>query len=203
MKKREIWHVSRTTWKNTGEYHDLHLKTDTLLLADVFENFRETCLAHYGLDPAHYYRSTGLSWDALLKMTGVELELLTDYDKYLFFQNGMPGGIRMLSKRYEKANNPMVNDYDPDKPNSWILYLDSLACKLLKIHHTVWTHHHQKQTAPLSSHELSNMFYYQVHHIFFHLRSDHQRSHFELADNRTCTLLRRIVGYWGCSQFQA
>ena len=118
----------RTTKK--GLRHIRHLKTDTLLLADVFENFQETCLAHYGLDSGHYYTNPGLSWDVLLKMTGVELELLTDYDKYLFFENGVRGETGMVSKRYAKANKPMVNDYHPDNPNSWILYLDSLVCKL-------------------------------------------------------------------------
>ena len=111
--------------KNMGDYHDLYLKTDTLLLADVFETFRDTCLAHYGLDPAHYYTSPGLSWDALLKTTGVELELLTDYDKHLFFERGIRGGISMVSKRHATANNPMVEGHDSSKPNSWILYLDA------------------------------------------------------------------------------
>ena len=53
--------------------------------------FRKTCLRQYGLDPAHYYTSPGLSWDALLKKTGVELELLTDYDQHLFIEKGMRG----------------------------------------------------------------------------------------------------------------
>ena len=105
--------------KNMGNYHDLYLKTDT----DVFENFRVTCLTHYGPEPAHYYTSPGLSWDTLLKMTGVELELLTDYEKYLFFEKEIRGGICMVSKGY--ANNPMVSTYDSEKPNSWILYLDA------------------------------------------------------------------------------
>ena len=69
--------------RDLGDYHDLYLRTDVLLLADVFETFRKTCLSQYGLDPAHYYTSPGLSWDALLKKTGIELELLTDYDMHL------------------------------------------------------------------------------------------------------------------------
>ena len=79
----------------------------------------------YGLDPAHYYTSPGLSWDALLKKTGVELELLTDYDQQLFIEKGMRGGISMVSKRHAKANNPLVDGYDPVKPSSHILYLDA------------------------------------------------------------------------------
>ena len=77
------------------------------------------------LDPVHYYTSPGLSWDALLKKTGVELELLTDYDQHLFVEKGMRGGISMVSKRHAKANNPLVDGYDPEKPSSHILYLDA------------------------------------------------------------------------------
>ncbi|KAK3794857.1 hypothetical protein RRG08_001008 [Elysia crispata] len=108
-----------------GNYTDLYCRTDVLLLADVFENFRKTSQKQYRLDPAHYYTSPGLSWDALLKKTGVELELLTDYDQHLFIEKGMRGGISMVSKRHARANNPAVEGYDPEKPNSHILYLDA------------------------------------------------------------------------------
>ena len=108
-----------------GEYSNLYCRTDVLLPADVFEMFRKTCLRQYGLDPAHYYTSPGLSWDALLKKTGVELELLTDYDQHLFIEKGMRGGISMASKRYAKPNNPLVEGYDPEKPNIHISYLDA------------------------------------------------------------------------------
>ena len=74
--------------KNLGDFHDKYLETDVLLLADVFENFRKTCLNNYKLDPAHYYTSPGLSWDALLKYTGINLELLTDVNKHLFVERG-------------------------------------------------------------------------------------------------------------------
>ena len=93
--------------KTLGDYHDLYVKTDVALLADVFENFRNLCQEQYGLDPAYYYTSLGLSWDALLKKTGVELELLTDYEMHLFVERGMRGGISMVSKRCAKANNPL------------------------------------------------------------------------------------------------
>ena len=108
-----------------GDYSGLYCRTDVLLLADVFETFRKTCLRQYGLDPAHYYTSPGLSWDALLKKTGVGLELLTDYDQHLFIEKGLRGGIAMVSKRHAKANNPLVEGYDPKKPSSHILYLDA------------------------------------------------------------------------------
>ena len=80
-------------------------------------------MQQYGLDPEHYYTSPGLSWDALLKKTGAELELLTDYDQHLFTEKGMRGGISMVSKHYARANNARVEGYDPQKPNSHILYL--------------------------------------------------------------------------------
>ena len=111
--------------KTLGDYHDLYVKTDVALLADVFENFRKLCLQQYGLDPAHYFTSPGLSWDALLKKTGVELELLTDYEMHMFVERGIRGGISMVSKRHAKANNPLVSDYDESKPNSYIMYLDA------------------------------------------------------------------------------
>ena len=93
--------------------------TDAALLADVFENFRKLCHYRHGLDPAHNYTTPGLSWDALLKKTGVELELLTDYEKHLFIERGMRGGISIMStKRYARANNPSVEGYDPSKPKN-------------------------------------------------------------------------------------
>ena len=111
--------------KALGDYHDLYVKTDVALLADVFENFRNLCQEQYGLDPAHYYTSPGLSWDALLKKTGVELELFTDLEMHLLVERGMWGGISMVSKRYAKANNPLVPDYDPSKSKKYIMYLDA------------------------------------------------------------------------------
>ena len=126
----EDYEHAKKVWKMFGcqtlaDYHDLYLRTDTLLLADVFENFRSMCYKQYGLDPAHYYTSPGLSWDALLKKSKVKLELLTDYDMYLFVEKGLRGGISMSSKRYCKANNPMVSNFDPEKPTDYITYLDA------------------------------------------------------------------------------
>jgi len=108
-----------------GDYHDVYLTTDVLLLADVFENFRKVCQGKYGLDPAHYYSAPGLSWDALLKKTGVELELLTDLDMHLFIERGMRGGISMVGKRHAKANNPLAEGYNPEEPTNYITYLDA------------------------------------------------------------------------------
>ena len=107
-----------------GDYHDHYLKKDVLLSADVFEKFIATCLKFYGLDPCHYFSSPGLSWDAMLKMTGVKLEKISDIDKYLFIEKGLRGGISYIAKRYAKANNKYTNDYDPKKPSTFITYLD-------------------------------------------------------------------------------
>ena len=83
------------------------------------------CQEKYGLDPAHYYTAPGLSWDALLKKTGVELELLTDLDMHLFIERGMRGGISMVGKRHAKANNPQVEGYNPAEATNYITYLDA------------------------------------------------------------------------------
>jgi len=91
----------------------------------VLENFRRVCQGKYGLDPVHYYSAPGLSWDALLKKTGVKLELLTDLDMHLFIERGMRGGISMVGKRYAKANNPLVEGYNPAEPTNYITYLDA------------------------------------------------------------------------------
>jgi hypothetical protein len=107
-----------------GDYHDLYLKSDVLLLADVFENFRNVCLKAYNLDPCHFYTSPGLAWQACLKMTEVELELLTDPDMYLFVEEGLRGGISVISNRFSRTNNPYVPDYDPDQETSYVMYLD-------------------------------------------------------------------------------
>ena len=111
--------------KTIKDYHDLYLKSDVLLLADVFENFRSTCLKHYKLDPAHYYTSPGLAWDACLKTTGQKLQLLHDYDMLMMFERGIRGGITHISKRYAVANNKYMKNYNPEKKSSFIQYLDA------------------------------------------------------------------------------
>ena len=110
--------------KNMGDYHDHYLKKDVLLLTDVFEKFIKTCLKYYELDPCHYFTSPRLSWDAILKMTGVKLVKISDIDKYLFIEKGSRGGSSYIAKRYAKANNKYMNDYDPEKPSTVITYLD-------------------------------------------------------------------------------
>lgn len=111
--------------KTLGEYSDLYMKTDILLLADVFEHFRRTCYNIYKLDPAHYYTAPGLSFDAMLKYTQVKIELFTDVDMLLFIERGIRGGISQCSKRYSKANNKYMKDYDPNKESIYLMYLDA------------------------------------------------------------------------------
>ena len=118
---QEVWNAFKI--RNLGEYHDLYLKTDVLLLADVFQNFRESCLNYYKLDPCHYMTSPGLSWDAMLKMTKISLELISDIDMQLFIEKGLRGGISYIAHRHAKANKYM-QDYNGEE-NSYSMYLDA------------------------------------------------------------------------------
>ena len=110
---------------NLGDYHDLYVQSDTLLLADVFENFRVMCLKEYELDPAHFVSPPGLVWQACLKKTNIELELLTDYDMLLMVEKGIRGGICHSIHRYAKANNKYMQNYNNNKESSYIQYLDA------------------------------------------------------------------------------
>ena len=121
---------AQTVWnefklETMGEYHDLYLKTDIILLADIFENFRRTCLEYYKLDPAHYFTSPGLAWDSMLKMTDIKLELMTDIDMFQFIEKGMRGGISYIANRYGKANNKYMKEYNEKEPSKYIMYLDA------------------------------------------------------------------------------
>jgi hypothetical protein len=126
--------TAQNAWNTFGmktmrDYHDLYLKTDVLLLADVMENFRKVCRANYGLDPLWYYTAPGLAWDACLKLTGVELELISDPNMYLLIERGIRGGIRggisTITKRHAIANNKYMTNYDPKKESKYLPYLDA------------------------------------------------------------------------------
>ena len=106
------------------DFHDHYLKKDVLFLADVFEKFISTNLKYNGLDPCHYFSAPGLSWDAMLKRTKIELEKINDPDKYMFFEQGMRGGVSYINKRYSKANDKYCPDCDTTIPEKYILYLD-------------------------------------------------------------------------------
>ena len=111
--------------KNLGDYHDLYVKSDTLLLADVFENSRNMCIKVYELEPAHFLSAPGLAWEACLKKTEVKLELLTDADLLLMVEKGIKGGICHTIHRYAKANNKYMKNYDENKEPSFLEYLDA------------------------------------------------------------------------------
>ena len=110
---------------NLGDYHDLYVKSDTLLIADVFENFRDMCIKVYELDPAHFVSLPGLAWQACLNKTNMELELLTDYDMLLMVEEGIRGGICHSVHRYAKANNKYMKNYNNNKETPYIQYLDA------------------------------------------------------------------------------
>ena len=108
-----------------GQYHDLHLKSDVLLLADVFQNFRKTCLTYYGVDPCHYITSPGFAWDAMLKMTKINLDLISDIEMQLFIEKGMRGGISYIAHRHAKANNKYMKNCNEKEESTYIMYLDA------------------------------------------------------------------------------
>ena len=120
---KEVWNTFMI--RTLGDYHDLYLVSDVLLLTDVFENFRKTCMQYYKLDPCHYFTSPGLSWDAMLKMTNIKLELMTDIDMFQFIEKGMRGGVSYIANRYGNANNKYMKEYDEKAPSKYIMYLDA------------------------------------------------------------------------------
>ena len=99
--------------------------SDILFLADVFENFRKTCLQYCKLDPCHYFTIPGLSWDAILKMTNIQLELMTDIDMFQFIEKGLRGGISYIANRYGQDNNKYMTNYDEKAPSKYIIYPDA------------------------------------------------------------------------------
>ena len=144
--------------KTFKEYLELYNITDVLLLADVFENFRDICLKNYGLDPVYYYTAPGLAWDACLKITGINLELLSDVDKLLMIEKGIRGGISIISNRYGKANNKYMKDFNIKKPSKYLMYLDAnnlygwAMSQKLPVHSFKW----------MSNKEIENIFNNQI-----------------------------------------
>ena len=106
----------------------MYVQSDTLLLADVFENFRDKCIEIYELDPAHFLLAPGLAWQAWLKKTEVKLELLTDNDMLMMLEKGIKGGMCHVIYRYAKANNKYMNDYDKNIESSYLEHLDAIIC---------------------------------------------------------------------------
>ena len=148
------------TWKmkTFKEYLELYNITDVLLLADVFENFRDICLKNYGLDPVYYYTAPGLAWDACLKMTGVNLELLSNIDMLLMVEKGIRGGISIISNRYGKANNKYMKDFNKSELSKYLMYVDAnnlygwAMSQKLPVHSFKW----------MSNKEIENIFNNQI-----------------------------------------
>ena len=123
---KHAWNVWNSfKMKTFKEYHELYNITDVLLLVDVFENFRDICLKNYGLDPVYYFTAPGLAWDACLKITNIDLELLCENNMLLMFEKGIRGGISIIGNRYGEANNKyMGRGFNKNKPSKYIMYLD-------------------------------------------------------------------------------
>ena len=120
---KKVWEVFEIN--NRGEYYDLYVQSDTLLLTDIFENFRNMCPEIYERDPVNFVSAPGLAWQACLKKTEVKLELLTDYDMILMIEKGIRSGICQATHRYAKANNKYMKNYNKNIESSYIQYLDA------------------------------------------------------------------------------
>lgn len=137
----ESYITAKKVWKlfncqTFKDYHNIYLTSDVLLLSDVWSNFVDTCYSYYNIDPNYYITAPSLSWDAMLKfgykkneddkfLTPHEIELLTDYDMHLFFENSIRGGVSQISHRYSEANNKYMSNYDKLKEDKYILYEDA------------------------------------------------------------------------------
>ena len=121
---KKVWEAFKKK-KNLGEYHDLYVQCDTILLGDVFENFRDNCIEIYELDPAHFLSAPGLAWKACLKKTKLELELLANIDMLLMVEKGIRGGIYQAIQRHAKANNNCKKNYNKGIISPYLMYLDA------------------------------------------------------------------------------
>ena len=139
---KKVWNVFEI--KDFGEYHDLYVQSDTLLLSDIFENFRKVYIEIYELDPAHFPSAPGLAWQACLKKTKVNLELLTDLDMLLITKGGIRGGMCQAIHKYAEANNKYMKNYDKNEESSYLQYLDAsilygwAICKKLPVSGFKW-----------------------------------------------------------------
>ena len=121
----QIKYLKKFKLKKIGDYYDLYVQSDTLLLADTFENSRSKCIEVYELDPAHFLSAPRLAWQSCLKKTGIKLEFLTNVDMLLMIEKGIRGGICQAIHRYAKANNKYMNNYGKNKESTYIQYLNA------------------------------------------------------------------------------
>ena len=137
---------------NTKEYHNIYVQSDTVLLAKIFENFHKTCLRIYELDPAYFLSAPGLAWQACLKTTQVNLELLADYDMFLMIESGKRGGISQVTHHYAKANNKHMENVNTNVKSTFLEYLDAnnlygyAMCKKLPVSNFKWSNDLNKYT---------------------------------------------------------
>ena len=133
----KVWNTFKIN--NSSKYHDLYVQADTLQLADIFEYFRNTCQKIYKLDPAHFVSAPGLAWQTCLKKTKVKLQLLTDENMLLMFEEGIRGGIC-------QANNKYMKNYNKNVISSYLQHLDAnnlygwAMCKKLPVGEFAWVH---------------------------------------------------------------
>src|SRR5699024_5762813 len=128
ISKQDYKHAKKI-WKKFNietlkDYTELYNTVDVLLLHDVFTEFRDVCFKNYGLDPLWYVSAPGLSWNAMLKLTEVKLDTLSDPTMYNIFEKGIRGGICQVSLRHSIANHVYLESYDPQKPTKYIIYID-------------------------------------------------------------------------------
>ena len=126
----EVYERAHTIWKlfkckTLLDYTKLYLKSDVLILSYVAENFRNVCLNNYKLDPLHFFSAPGLTWEAFLKHSEAKIPLFSDEDMYTFIEKGIRSGVSQCIKRYAKANNKYMKNFDKTKPSNYLMYLDA------------------------------------------------------------------------------
>ena len=141
---QKVWKFFRC--KTLRDYHDIYLNTDVALLADVFQNFRQLCFKFYRIDPVVYISAPQMFWDAMLKFTGVKLDVMLDHEMYLFWEKHMRGGTTFLNEQYATANNKHIPGFSEDKASNYLLYLDAnnlygyAMSKILPTGNFKWVH---------------------------------------------------------------
>ena len=141
---QKVWKFFRC--KTLRDYHDIYLNTDVALLADVFQNFRQLCFKFYKIDPVVFISAPQMFWDAMLKFTGVKLDVMLDHEMYLFWEKHMRGGTTFLNEQYATANNKHIPGFSEDKPSNYLVYLDAnnlygyAMSKILPTGNFKWVH---------------------------------------------------------------